>query len=595
MRVRLIVALTVLAAVAAPTAAGAAETRYVKVGGVTSGECLTPETACSYARALNAGGPTDAGDTVEVAPGTYNVSPAEVNLTKSITVVGYAFGQRPVFIGTDSGATTFRLSAGASGSTIAYLDIRATASNGPAFISDVQVTARRLALRSNSTCGIFNAGGSTLEDSEVVGDAPGLICLVAAQPNTTLHNLDIATTAGGSGALHFGGPGSKADEISVEAAGSGVSLTNTAGGQTASLRRSVIRTASNYATSISGGRVVVSDSVLRSFGTNGRTVNASAGADVHLRNLTAIATGAGSDAFNLESSPPTSPVKLLARNTIARAEDAGIVIQPGHPDPICMFINPCSSPDYVPGTAAVSHSNFVPGIGPAQDMGGNRSDDPLFRNAAGGDYRLSAGSPAIDTGTDDPDNGTTDLGGGPRKLGAAVDMGAHEFDPGPNAGTGDMPGGEPTGDMPAGDAGTTTGDATMPALTGLRVTARRFRVGPSATPLVAGTPRGTRFRYMLSEPALVTFAIARRVPGRRSGRRCVRPTRRLLGAKRCRRYVSVGSLRRMSMAGSLSVPFSGRIGRKALVPGSYRLRVTATDEAGNRSLPATATFTVVRR
>jgi hypothetical protein len=75
----------------------------------------------------------------------------------------------------------------------------------------------------------------------------------------------------------------------------------------------------------------------------------------------------------------------------------------------------------------------------------------------------------------------------------------------------------------------------------------------------------------------------------------VRPTRRLRRAKRCKRYVSAGSFRRMSAAGSSSVPFSGRIGKKALAPGAYRLRVTATDAAGNKSLPADARFTVVRR
>lgn len=593
MRTPLIPVLVLLAGFAAPAAAGAAETRYVKIGGLSSGECLTSATACTYARALNAGGPTDNGDTVEVAPGTYNVSPAEVNLTKSITVVGNAAGQRPVFIGTDNSATTFRVAAGASGSTIAYLDIRASGSSSPAFIADVSVTARRLALRSNSTCGLLSAPGSTLEDSEIVGDAPGLICLGAMQANTTLHNLDIATSQPSSGALWFGGAGSQADELSIESAGVGATISGPGSGERARLHRSVIRAAAGYALS-SGGRALVTDTVLRSFATNGRGLFVVAG-DSQVRNVTAIASGAGSEAFYVDSGPPSAPPNLLVRNTIAQGAGAGIEMGPGKPDPVCMLMPAtCSSPDYVPGTAGRSHSNVGTVIGNVADLGGNREGDPLFRNAAGGDYRLSTGSNAIDAGTDDPENGITDLGGGPRKLGAAVDMGAHEFDSGPGPGTGDMPGGEPTGEMPTGGTGA-AGDATMPMLTGLRLTARRFRVGPSATPLVAGTPRGTRFRYMLSEPAVVTFAIARQVAGRRSGRRCVRPTRRLRRAKPCKRYVSTGSFRRMSAAGSLSVPFSGRIGRKALAPGAYRLRVTATDAAGNKSLPVEARFTVVRR
>jgi hypothetical protein len=39
---------------------------------------------------------------------------------------------------------------------------------------------------------------------------------------------------------------------------------------------------------------------------------------------------------------------------------------------------------------------------------------------------------------------------------------------------------------------------------------------------------------------------------------------------------------------------SGRVGRRALTPGAYRLEVTATDAAGNRSRPVTASFRIAR-
>lgn len=39
--------------------------------------------------------------------------------------------------------------------------------------------------------------------------------------------------------------------------------------------------------------------------------------------------------------------------------------------------------------------------------------------------------------------------------------------------------------------------------------------------------------------------------------------------------------------------FTGRIGRKALKPGSYRATVTAKDAAGNASKPSTTNFTIV--
>jgi hypothetical protein len=66
---------------------------------------------------------------------------------------------------------------------------------------------------------------------------------------------------------------------------------------------------------------------------------------------------------------------------------------------------------------------------------GNISGDPLFVNAAAGDFRLQPGSPCIDAGTDLSAILTNDLAGLPRPLDgngdgvAAFDMGAYEFNP----------------------------------------------------------------------------------------------------------------------------------------------------------------------
>src|SRR5207253_10917240 len=51
--------------------------------------------------------------------------------------------------------------------------------------------------------------------------------------------------------------------------------------------------------------------------------------------------------------------------------------------------------------------------------------DPKFINPATGDYRLQAGSPAIDKGY--PSSLTTDFAGNPRPWGATIDIGAYEY------------------------------------------------------------------------------------------------------------------------------------------------------------------------
>jgi hypothetical protein len=57
---------------------------------------------------------------------------------------------------------------------------------------------------------------------------------------------------------------------------------------------------------------------------------------------------------------------------------------------------------------------------------GNISDDPLLADPAGGDCRLTAGSPAVDAGTV-TEAPSIDLDGNQRPCGAALDMGAYEW------------------------------------------------------------------------------------------------------------------------------------------------------------------------
>jgi hypothetical protein len=75
----------------------------------------------------------------------------------------------------------------------------------------------------------------------------------------------------------------------------------------------------------------------------------------------------------------------------------------------------------------------------------------------------------------------------------------------------------------------------------------------------------------------------------------VKPTRKLRKAKKCTRFQAAGKLTRSGVAGKNKLAFSGRLGRKALKPGTYRATLTAVDAAGNKSARRTVSFKVVRK
>ena len=567
----------VASAIACPAVADAA-TRYVKQAGLNSGSCLTVGTACSYSRVLNdAAGPTQPGDTVIVASGTYNVNAAEVLVKEQVHVVGSSGGPRPVFTGSDTNSPTFKLIAPAGGSTLTNIDIRATGNGSAALWADVAITGQQLSLTSNSLCAYLNAPGSTLQDATAAAASTGTACITATQAGTTLRNVDVTQSNAFGTAFYIGGSGTTAEDLHVVSAGEGGLIASSPSAERVVVRRASISVGGFHGVS-TAGPVLISDSFLRSAGSSGAAMSVATG-DAQIRNVTAIAAGSNSHAIRIESASPGNQPNLLARNVIARGVYAGMVIQPGKPDPACAGMpGSCIYPDYVPGTAGRSHSNVGSALGGVQDLGGNLSGPPGFMDAAAGDYRLAPGASSIDAGTADPLNGPLDYFGQPRTLGAAPDMGAYEFDPGtPPAG--------PPPDV----------DTTAPLLANAKVTNRVFARTRKATPVDARAKRGTAFVYSLSEAAVVTIKLQRRVAGRRKGGRCVKPTRKLARAKRCNRYVTAGKLTRAGVPGKVSVPFSGRIGKRALPLGSYRATLTAADLAGNRSKPSRLAFRIVRR
>ena len=125
-------------------------------------------------------------------------------------------------------------------------------------------------------------------------------------------------------------------------------------------------------------------------------------------------------------------------------------------------------------------------------------------------------------------------------------------------------------------------DLTEPVIRGLAVSPRSFLAARSGDSIAAAA--GTRVSYRLSEPAVTRFRVMRAARGRRVANRCVAPTRRNRRARPCTRYLALrGAFRHTGLTGPNSFRFTGRLARKKLPPGRYRLEATATDTAGNLS------------
>jgi hypothetical protein len=168
------------------------------------------------------------------------------------------------------------------------------------------------------------------------------------------------------------------------------------------------------------------------------------------------------------------------------------------------------------------------------------------------------------------------------------------------------PGGQdPTG--PGGGGGVGPGDGIAPGLSALTASARTFRVGPgttasdsTATAAAAKKkkkrpPRGTTLTLRLSEPARVKFEVLMKGKGRKVGKRCVKQTKKNRKRKKCTLLtLKKPAFTRSAPAGRSKVKWSGRLGHRALKRGSYQIRATPTDAAGNAGNARTLSFKIVR-
>jgi len=139
-------------------------------------------------------------------------------------------------------------------------------------------------------------------------------------------------------------------------------------------------------------------------------------------------------------------------------------------------------------------------------------------------------------------------------------------------------------------------DTTGPILGVLRLAPRQFRaVGKGAGIAAKRRSAGTTLRFTASEKASFRGRISRLSTGRRSANGCAPATSRNRRARRCTRTTRLrGTLVVSARSGANSRRLTGRLGRKKLRPGRYRLTATLTDADKNISKARTASFTITR-
>jgi hypothetical protein len=306
------------------------------------------------------------------------------------------------------------------------------------------------------------------------------------------------------------------------------------------------------------GNCVVRDSVVRADGTEAIAIDAGFTEGSYtgvLRNVTATAKGLSAVGVRGEYKGlfEKGSYTLDVRNTIA--DGVTDLLASGNPEG--------------PGHILVSNSNFD--TSKAQfgatitDAGGNQTTQPLFVNAAAGDYRESPGSPTIDAGTVNQLGGL-DLAGSPRVLGAAPDIGAFEVVPPPA-----LPG----------------------QIQSLAIAPKTFRAANVGGAIVSAkkkkAPVASTVTYSLSAPTTAKFTVERKTTGRKVKGKCKKQTASNKTKKKCPLYKPLkGSFAHSGVAGQNRFKFSGRLGGKPLKPGSYRL-VGTTSTASRR-----ASFRIVK-
>lgn len=232
----------------------------------------------------------------------------------------------------------------------------------------------------------------------------------------------------------------------------------------------------------------------------------------------------------------------------------------------------------------LNHSDYTSptGAGTISDSGGHVLAQPLFANAAGGDFHELAGSPTIDAGIANEANGPVDFDGNPRTTGTAPDIGAYEYQPPKPAPSSGTPGGNTSGTS----KGITQSPA-APQITLAKLNRSIFRAARHGATIASrhSLPIGATLSYWDSQAATTTIRILGRETGHRSGHGC-RAGRPRAHQKPCRR-ARTRVFEHADVAGGNTLRLSGH----GLPAGAYTLTLTPV-ENGLTGATITLTFRI---